>query len=123
MHHALIHPTHAPIRPAVFTSLATLFREPQYLTKKDEDDADAGITAIDFEEQTAGYQAAYSRLAASETVSVDPVAHIRDPREYLGSELVKLAQRDPRVKTLVGAADAAVAGPFLQALRAAGHSL
>ncbi|EPS95676.1 hypothetical protein FOMPIDRAFT_1025652 [Fomitopsis schrenkii] len=108
--------------PATFTSLATLFQEPQYLTKKDEEDPHAGITAIDFEEQTAGYQAAYSRLAASESVSVDPVAHVRDPREYLGQQLVKLAQRDPRVKSLVGAADAAVAGPFLQALAAAGHA-
>ena len=53
---------------------------------------------------------------------MDPVGHVRDPREYLGQHLVKLAQRDPRVKSLVGAADAAVADPFLQVLAAAGHA-
>ncbi|KAH9931314.1 armadillo-type protein [Fomitopsis serialis] len=88
--------------PATFTSLAKLFQEPQFLTKKDEEDPDAGITAIDYEEQTAGYQAAYSRLAASETVAVDPVAHVRDPREHLGQELAKLSQRDPRSLAAAG---------------------
>lgn len=109
-------------RPAVFTALATLFQEPQYLTKKDEvDDPDAGLTAIDFEEQTAGYQAAYSRLAASESVTVDPVAYVRDPREFLGQEMVKLSRQDPRIKTLVAAADATVARPFLASLAGSGY--
>ncbi|KAF9816482.1 hypothetical protein IEO21_04087 [Rhodonia placenta] len=108
--------------PAVFTALATLFQEPQYLTKKDEvDDPDAGLTAIDFEEQTAGYQAAYSRLAASESVTVDPVAYVRDPREFLGQEMVKLSRQDPRIKTLVAAADATVARPFLASLAGSGY--
>ncbi|PCH33006.1 importin alpha re-exporter [Wolfiporia cocos MD-104 SS10] len=110
--------------PAIFTALAQLFLEPQYLTKKDgDDDPDAGLTAIDYEEQTAGYQAAYSRLAASETVSVDLVAHIRDPREYLGQELSKLTQRDPRVKTLISASDPEVAAPFTQSLASIGYGL
>ena len=109
------------IRPTTFTALVKLFKEPQYLTKKDEDeDPDAGITAIDYEEQTAGYQAAYSRLAASETVSVDPVAYVRDPRDFLGQELSKLAQRDPRVKSLISAADPSLVGPFLQSLATLG---
>lgn len=112
------------VRPPAFTALVKLFQEPQHLTKKDaEEDPDVGLTNIDYEEQTAGYQAAYSRLAASETVSVDPVAYVRDPREFLGQELVKLSRRDPRVKALVSAADAAVVGPFLQGLAASGYAL
>lgn len=78
---------------------------------------------IDYEEQTAGYQVAYSRLAASETTNVDPVAYVRDPREFLGQELAKLSQRDSRVKTLVSAADAMVVPPFLQSLAAAGYAI
>lgn len=56
-----------------------------------EGDADAGLTAIDHEEQNAGYQAAYSRLAASESVAVDPVGYVNDPRELLESELGRLS--------------------------------
>ncbi|KZT00874.1 uncharacterized protein LAESUDRAFT_731806 [Laetiporus sulphureus 93-53] len=109
--------------PLIFSALAKLFREPEFLTAKESGDADAGITAIDYEEQTAGYQAAYSRLAASETISVDPVAYVRDPREYLGQELVKLTKRDARVKTLISAADPVTVPPFLQSLAASGYTL
>ena len=98
-----------------------LFSEPQYLTKDAEEDPDAGLTAVDFEEQNAGYQAAYSRLAAAEGAAPDPVAYVRDPRDFLGQELVRLAKADPRVKTLLGA-DPGVA-PFLQALAGAGYSI
>ncbi|GBE78774.1 Importin-alpha re-exporter [Sparassis crispa] len=110
--------------PQTFTTLVKLFLEPQYLTKKEgEEDPYAGITAIDYEEQTAGYQAAYSRLAASESAPVDPVAHVRDPREYLGQELANLSKRDARLKTLVRRCDVTVVGPFVQSLEAAGYGL
>ncbi|KAI0825963.1 importin alpha re-exporter [Irpex lacteus] len=104
--------------PATFTALARLFSEPQYLTKNDED-PDAVITSIDFEEQNAGYQAAYSRLAASEGAQVDPVAYVRDPREFLGQELVRLSKTDPRVKLLL-TANPEVA-PFVQSLANSGY--
>ena len=76
-------------------ALAGLYRllgNPQRLTKKPdgEDDADAGLTAIDHEEQNAGYQAAYSRLAATESVVIDPVGYVNDPREQLENGLVRL---------------------------------
>lgn len=45
------------------------------------------MTEIDYEEQTAGYQAAYSRLAASESGPVDPVAYVGDVRAVLGRAL------------------------------------
>ncbi|KDQ49269.1 hypothetical protein JAAARDRAFT_201016 [Jaapia argillacea MUCL 33604] len=110
--------------PSAFSSLVRLFHEPEFLTSKDGgDDPDAGITAIDYEEQTAGYQAAYSRLAASEGPSADPVGYVKDPREYLGQELVRLSKSDPRVRNLLGAGDANVVGPFVQALTAAGYVL
>ncbi|OBZ72875.1 Importin-alpha re-exporter [Grifola frondosa] len=93
----------------------------QHLMKKEgEEDLDAGLTQVDFEEQTAGYQVAYSRLAASETVSADSVAYVRDPREFLGQELVRLAQKDPRVKVWVGAVDVSV---FMESLAARGYQI
>jgi exportin-2 (importin alpha re-exporter) len=95
-----------------------LFSEPQYLSKSKDEEQSTGLTEIDFEEQTAGYQAAYSRLAAAESAPVDPVAYVRDPRDFLGQALVKA---DPRVKGVLAAGDAAVVQPFVQALAASGY--
>ena len=110
-------------RPPTFEALAKLFQTEQLLTKKEELDPDAGLTQIDYEEQTAGYQAAYSRLAAAEAAPVDPVAHVQDLRAYVGQELAGLARREARVKTWVASTDARVSGPFVQALAASGFSL
>ena len=93
------------------------------LTKKDELDPDAGLTQVDFEEQTAGYQAAYSRLAAAEAAPVDPVAHVKDLKAFVGQELAQLSARDPRVKAWVARTDASVTGPFVQALAASGYNI
>jgi len=75
------------------TGLYRLFANPQHLMKKsaEDEDPDAGLTAIDHEEQNAGYQAAYSRLAASERVAVDPVGYVNDPRELLENGLGRLS--------------------------------
>jgi exportin-2 (importin alpha re-exporter) len=108
-----------PNRPAAFTSLVKVFNEPQYLKTTSEDDTSTGLTAIDYEEQTAGYQAAYSRLAASESAPVDPVAYVKDPREFLGRALGKMDK--PTLRTLVGRCDQGVVGPFLQGLVAEGY--
>lgn len=110
-------------RPGIFTALVKLFHESQYLEKDSEEDPDAGLTAIDHEEQNAGYQASYSRLAASESIVVDPVAYVRDSREYLGQELVKLSKSDGRVKTLLAAGDPNIVGPFIQSLSASGYAI
>ncbi|CAL1709388.1 unnamed protein product [Somion occarium] len=91
--------------PLAFDTLAKLFSEPQHLTSKEgEADQDAGLTMIDYEEQTAGYQAAYSRLAASETVEADPVAF----------------KSKPQIKSLLTAVDPSSL-PFVQSLVAAGY--
>jgi len=73
--------------------LYRLFANPQHLAKKSArgEDPDAGLTAIDHEEQNAGYQATYSRLAASESATVDPVGYVNDPRELLENELGRLS--------------------------------
>ncbi|KAG2356783.1 CAS/CSE protein [Suillus spraguei] len=106
--------------PPAFVSVIKLFSEPQYLSKSKDDEQSTGITEIDFEEQTAGYQAAYSRLAAAEGASIDPVAYVRDPRDFFGQALVKA---DPRVKGLLAAGDEKVVQPFVQALVASGYAI
>ena len=80
-------------RTRALAGLYRLFANPQHLAKKSagEEDPDAGLTAIDHEEQNAGYQAAYSRLAASESAVVDPVGYVSDPRELLENELGRLS--------------------------------
>ena len=100
-------------RPATFTALAKLFHEPQHLGGNSVEDPDAGLTEIDYEEQTAGYQVAYSRLAASESTPVDPVAYVRSPQEFLRQQLAKA---DPSVQSLLQMGDATVVEPFLQSL-------
>ena len=82
-------------------------REPRYLLddRTTSDDPNVGITEVDYEEQTAGYQAAYSRLAASETVAVDPVAYVGEPRAYVEVQLRRASENDSRVRALMAAGD------------------
>ncbi|KAJ7281661.1 CAS/CSE protein [Mycena rebaudengoi] len=106
--------------PGTFTSLVQLLRS-QYLAgatsaARTGDDASnsVGNTEVDQEEQSAGYQAAYSRLAASESAEADPVGYVRDAEEYLRSELGQLRGRyGPQLQALLSAADANIVGPFL----------
>ena len=106
----------------VFTALVHLFREPKDLAPDAVDqDPDAGLTTIDFEEQAAGYQAAYSRLAAAESVPEDPAAHVSDVRGFVGRELARTSAAEPKFNELMRAADSSVVGPFVQAMAAAGY--
>ncbi|KAG2131005.1 CAS/CSE protein [Suillus clintonianus] len=116
----MLTPPSAQSWPQAFVSVIKLFSEPQYLAKSKDEEQSTGITEIDFEEQTAGYQAAYSRLAAADGAPVDPVAYVRNPQDFLGQALVKA---DPRVKGLLAAGDAKVVQPFLQALAASGYAI
>lgn len=70
-------------------------------------DADAAVTEADVFEQNAGYQAAYSRLAAPEGAAEDPVAGVGDVEAFVGAALVRA----------VRAGDAA----FVERLAAAGY--
>ncbi|PPR06747.1 hypothetical protein CVT24_013054 [Panaeolus cyanescens] len=94
----------------LYAALGKIFSEPQYLEKSKEESADVAVTAIDFEEQTAGYQAAYSRLAASETSEVDVTAYVPNPLQYLQQELGKLGGQygQQQVQTLMQASGARI---------------
>jgi exportin-2 (importin alpha re-exporter) len=116
----MLTPPSAQSWPPAFVSVIKLFSEPQYLAKSKDEEQSTGITEIDFEEQTAGYQAAYSRLAAADGAPVDPVAYVRDLQGFLGQALVKA---DPRVKGLLAAGDPKVVQPFVQALVASGYAI
>jgi exportin-2 (importin alpha re-exporter) len=107
--------------------MVKLFSEPQYLKKSttggDDDDLSTGFTTVDVEEQNAGYQAAYSRLAAAERPVADPVAYAGDPQEFVGRKLAEAAARAPAVRELVARADQSVVGPFVGVLRGAGVAI
>ena len=106
----------------MFTALLKPFQEPKYFNGKEAEPQDPyfGLTDVDHEEQNAGYQAAYSRLAASESAPADPVAYVGNLKEFLVQELVRLSKSDPRVKSLLSATNLAVVGPFLQSMGASG---
>ncbi|KAJ3501585.1 hypothetical protein NLJ89_g9272 [Agrocybe chaxingu] len=89
----------------LYEALGKLFTEPQHFEKKKEEADDVAITAIDFEEQAAGYQAAYSRLAASETAEVDdPVAYVQNPMEFLQQDLERAKAKHGQIQALINAA-------------------
>ena len=113
-------------RPACFTELVKLFSESKHLTsaqKTDTQDPDEALRALDFEEQGTGYQASYSKLAASETVEEDPVAYVANPRDFVGQELVRISKTDAQLRNRIQAADSNVVVPFMQALAGSGFVL
>ncbi|KAF5349357.1 hypothetical protein D9758_011786 [Tetrapyrgos nigripes] len=120
-----IQPPQVQSWPTCLTALIKLFGEPQYLAPpKAEDDQLVGLTEIDYEEQTAGYQAAYSRLAGSASADVDPVGYVSDPQQFLGQKMVEFAQsQGPAAKELLSKGDMQVIQPFLRSMAAAGYSI
>ena len=94
-------------RPTAYTSLGKLFSERQHFENKKEEATDEAITAIDFEEQDAGYQAAFSRLAASESAETDPVAYVQNPLLFLQQELERLTSKygQQQVQMLISMAE------------------
>ncbi|KAF8452427.1 CAS/CSE protein [Boletus edulis BED1] len=123
----LVLPWYSPpvYRPVVFTALAKLFSEPQYLAAKEVDSSDrTGLTEIDYEEQTAGYQAAYSRLAASESGPVDPMMYVGDVRAFLGRALgggAGVVLSKERLMGFLGACEDPVVRAFLEGLVREGY--
>lgn len=103
-----------------FTALVKLFQEPQYLgkTSTNDDTATTGLTEIDYEEQTAGFQVSFSRLAAADGPPVDPVAYAKDPRAFLGQALSRA-----RVGTLLTVSEPGIVKSFLEGLVAEGYSI
>lgn len=109
-------------RPSAFEGLVELFKDPKVFTTS-ASDPDASLTAIDFEEQTAGYQAAYSKLAGADNAPVDPVAYVTDVRDFVGKELERLVKAEPGVRGLMGRARVEVVQPFVVGMVAAGYGL
>ncbi|KAL5498046.1 CSE1_1 [Sanghuangporus vaninii] len=116
--------------PAAFAELAKLFSESKHLQSAQAtaaEDPDEVLRTIDFEEQGAGYQAAYSKLAASEGLPEDPVSEVSDPRTFVGESLVSAVSREPRIRPLVqeasrGAGDPAV-DAFVRNLSESGYRI
>jgi exportin-2 (importin alpha re-exporter) len=92
-----------------------LFHEPQYLDEKSEE-SPHGYTEIDYEEQTAGYQASFSRLAAAESAPTDCVAYVGQPQEFVKEQLAAMSKAQPEAKNLLLAGDRAIIRPFLQTI-------
>lgn len=111
--------------PTTLVTLAKLSGEPQYLTNKASDDADTGFTMVDAEEQNAGYQAAYSRLAASEFEEPDPVGYITNPVTFIGEQFKALQGRvgQDKVRQLVNASQAPEVAPFIAQLGSQGYTI
>ncbi|KAI0283530.1 CAS/CSE protein [Russula brevipes] len=100
--------------PALLVQLVGLFREPKAFATAE--DAGTGLTNIDLEEQAAGYQAAYSKLATAATPPRDPVAYAGNVRTYVTGEITRLVATQPDVKALIAQADQSQIRPFLSSL-------
>jgi exportin-2 (importin alpha re-exporter) len=112
-----------PHRPLALTGLVKLFREPQYLeSSKTDEEPDLVLLQIDVEEQNVGYQAAYSKLAASELPEVDIVAYVRDPQAFAGIKLSEFSRRHgQKARALIGTAEQGTVARFLAAMAGAGY--
>ncbi|KAI9431167.1 importin alpha re-exporter [Lactarius indigo] len=102
--------------PPLLGQLAGLFRETNSFAAQEDDGTGTGATEIDLEEQAAGYQAAYSKLAAAGAQARDVVAYAGDVRVHVAREFTRLLGAEPGVKTLVRQADQNQVGPFLLSL-------
>jgi exportin-2 (importin alpha re-exporter) len=105
------HTDSAPRSP-LLGQLAGLFRESNAFATEADDATGTGATEIDLEEQAAGYQAAYSKLATAGTPARDVVAYAGDVRVHVAREFTRLLGAEPGMKTLAGMAE----GPFFASL-------
>ncbi|KAI0296781.1 armadillo-type protein [Multifurca ochricompacta] len=100
--------------PALLGQLAELFREPKAFASAE--DAGTGMTEVDLEEQAAGYQASYSKLATAAEPPPNLVAYAGDVRTYVLGELKRLLSTEPGVKDFIKQASQDQVGPFLLGL-------
>lgn len=85
-------------RQPAFIALEQLVSKADALSQDQADDPEAILTAIDYEEATAGYQASFSKLAASQPKRYDPVEFIPNLSAYVKQTLVKVVGADPRAR-------------------------
>ena len=70
------------------------------------------MTEIDLEEQAAGYQAAYSKLAKAGTPAHDDVVYAGDVRVRVAREFTRSLGVESGMKTLVGMAEGSFFASF-----------
>lgn len=93
---------HAYHRKTGFRALESLLTRTESVAKSnEEEDDDAALTAIDYEEANAGYQAAFSKLVASQPKVADPVSYVPDVPTFAKQALSKGAAQNPRIRVLV----------------------
>jgi len=88
------------IWPALVEQLVALFKEPKAFAPAAAGGGNGtGVTNIDLEEQAAGYQAAYSKLATAVVPQADVVAYAGngDVRSYVVGEFTRLFGAQPDV--------------------------
>lgn len=91
----------ATIWLSAFIVLGEMLAGSQDLSSHSKTESTLGVTAVDFEEENAGYQAAYSRLAASESLPMDVVQSVQNPLELLQHQLQDLMQREQHIRTIL----------------------
>ncbi|KDQ12400.1 hypothetical protein BOTBODRAFT_34372 [Botryobasidium botryosum FD-172 SS1] len=113
--------------PLALNALLKLLLQPGKHAQKDgnSDLNEEALSLIDLEEQNAGYQAGFSKLAASQPLPTDPVPHVSDVSEYLAGEFARAVREDRRgrYKRLLSGAEPQLVAPLIQALGTAGVSL
>ncbi|KAF8329082.1 Cse1-domain-containing protein [Cantharellus anzutake] len=110
----MLQPPNSTLWPSTLVALLELLNMPG-LTKDLGTDADTeDLSSIDHEEQNAGYQAAFTRLAASTPPKFDPVAYVGDAKGYLKLELSRFARNDSRADPLL--VTATQGSPLLQVM-------
>ncbi|KAG8694409.1 importin-alpha export receptor [Ceratobasidium sp. 394] len=83
-----VQPPAANAWPRALEAVIGLFGAPTLTKTKDEvQTSDDAVTAIDYEEQGVGYQAGFSRLAASEGDKTDLASYAPNPQEYLVQQM------------------------------------
>ncbi|KAH8927183.1 hypothetical protein BT69DRAFT_1330631, partial [Atractiella rhizophila] len=96
--------------PATLEALLKLIILPQIAPDGHEDDE---LQLQDLDESTLGYQAAFSKLGASETTQEDPVKRVADVRNYLAVEIGNAAKRHPgKIGPLIDKVSPEFAQPF-----------
>ncbi|KAG9044436.1 importin-alpha export receptor [Tulasnella sp. UAMH 9824] len=105
----------APLWQPAFVALEQLVSKSDAVAQDQAEDPEAILTAIDYEEATAGYQASFSKLAASQPKRYDPVEYVPDLSAYVKQTLAKAVAADTRARALVALPSATAWSRALQA--------
>jgi len=112
----MVQPQHAQMWQNAFAALEKLLSTKGALatSAEEDDDPHAALTAIDYEEQTAGYQAAFSKLAASQLQRPHPIAYIPDAEVFVKLALSQAVAQNSHIRSLLASMPQT---PWVQGLR------